>query len=212
LADKLPPHLQDLESESIYILREVASQFAKPVVLYSIGKDSSVLLHLARKTFFPAKPPLPLLHVDTRWKFRDMIVFRDETVKRLGLELIVYPGLATTRILDDGRPGIDPVVAVRLMLAGLPTSIIHDRENVIDAICHGCGEVAVCYCCALAHCIPEKSLRGSMAGLRLSPLRTAAHGSGSMRIATPSSCRTCTDYSLPVTPAHCEKSGHDLCT
>jgi sulfate adenylyltransferase subunit 2 len=90
LGDKLPQHLQDLESESIYILREVVAQFAKPVLLYSIGKDSSVLLHLACKAFFPAKPPFPLLHIDTRWKFRDMIAFRDETVKRLGLELIVY--------------------------------------------------------------------------------------------------------------------------
>jgi sulfate adenylyltransferase subunit 2 len=86
----LPPHLQVLESESIYILREAAAQFAKPVLLYSIGKDSSVLLHLARKAFFPAKPPFPLLHIDTRWKFRDMIVFRDETAKSLGLQLIVY--------------------------------------------------------------------------------------------------------------------------
>jgi len=90
LADKLSPHLQDLESESICILREVVAQFAKPVLLYSIGKDSSVLLHLARKALFPVKPPFPLLHIDTRWKFRDMIVFRDETAKRLGLELIVY--------------------------------------------------------------------------------------------------------------------------
>jgi sulfate adenylyltransferase subunit 2 len=90
LADNLPPHLEALESESIYILREVAAQFAKPVLLYSIGKDSSVLLHLARKAFFPAKPPFPLLHIDTQWKFREMIVFRDETTQRLGLELIVY--------------------------------------------------------------------------------------------------------------------------
>jgi sulfate adenylyltransferase subunit 2 len=90
LADNLPPHLEALESESIYILREVAAQFAKPVLLYSIGKDSSVLLHLARKAFFPAKPPFSLLHVDTLWKFREMIAFRDETTQRLGLELIVY--------------------------------------------------------------------------------------------------------------------------
>jgi sulfate adenylyltransferase subunit 2 len=72
------------------MLREVAAQFAKPVLMYSIGKDSSALLHLARKAFFPAKPPFPLLHIDTRWKFRDMIAFRDATAKRLGLELIVY--------------------------------------------------------------------------------------------------------------------------
>jgi sulfate adenylyltransferase subunit 2 len=86
----LSPHLQDLEAEAIYVLREVAAQFAKPVLLYSIGKDSSALLHLARKAFFPAKPPFPLLHIDTRWKFRDMIAFRDATAERLGLELIVY--------------------------------------------------------------------------------------------------------------------------
>jgi sulfate adenylyltransferase subunit 2 len=90
LPDKLSPHLQDLESEAIYILREVAVEFGKPVLLYSIGKDSSVLLHLARKAFFPAKPPFPLLHIDTKWKFREMIAFRDATAKRLGLELIVY--------------------------------------------------------------------------------------------------------------------------
>ena len=90
MVSSLPPHLRALESETVYILREVAAQFSKPVLLYSIGKDSSVLLHLARKAFFPAKPPFPLLHIDTRWKFRDMIAFRDETVKRLGLELIVY--------------------------------------------------------------------------------------------------------------------------
>jgi sulfate adenylyltransferase subunit 2 len=86
----LSKHLQDLESESIFILREAAASFAKPVLLYSIGKDSSVLLHLARKAFFPAKPPFPLLHVDTRWKFRDMIAFRDATAEELGLELIIY--------------------------------------------------------------------------------------------------------------------------
>ncbi len=73
MPETLSAHLEDLESESIYILREVAAQFAKPVLLYSIGKDSSALLHLARKAFFPAKPPFPLLHIDTRWKFREMI-------------------------------------------------------------------------------------------------------------------------------------------
>ena len=81
----LSPHLKALESEAIYILREVAAQFEKPVLLYSTGKDSSALLHLARKAFFPAKPPFPLLHIDTRWKFRDMIAFREATAKRLGL-------------------------------------------------------------------------------------------------------------------------------
>ena len=83
-------HLQRLESESIHIIREVAEEFRNPVMLYSIGKDSAVMLHLAMKAFAPGKPPFPLLHVDTTWKFRDMITFRDETAKRLGLELIVH--------------------------------------------------------------------------------------------------------------------------
>ncbi len=86
----LPAHLDALESESIHILREVAAQAAHAVLLYSIGKDSSVLLHLARKAFFPARPPFPLLHIDTTWKFRAMIRHRDATVRRFGLELIVH--------------------------------------------------------------------------------------------------------------------------
>jgi sulfate adenylyltransferase subunit 2 len=83
-------HLQRLEAESIHIMREVVAECERPVMLYSIGKDSSVMLHLAMKAFYPAKPPFPLLHVDTTWKFREMIKFRDETVKRLGLDLLVY--------------------------------------------------------------------------------------------------------------------------
>ncbi len=83
-------HLKDLEAESIHILREVAGQFERPVLMYSIGKDSSVLLHLALKAFYPAKPPYPLLHVDTTWKFREMIAFRDEVAARHGLDLIVH--------------------------------------------------------------------------------------------------------------------------
>jgi len=83
-------HLERLESESIHIIREVAAECEKPVMLYSIGKDSAVMLHLALKAFYPAKPPFPLMHVDTRWKFRDMIRMRDETAKKLGLELIVH--------------------------------------------------------------------------------------------------------------------------
>ena len=86
----LPRHLRRLEAEAITILREVAAEFRNPVLLYSMGKDSSVLLHLARKAFHPAPLPLPLLHVDTTWKFREMIEFRDATVRRLGLELIVH--------------------------------------------------------------------------------------------------------------------------
>jgi sulfate adenylyltransferase subunit 2 len=83
-------HLQQLEAEAIHIMREVVAECEKPVMLYSIGKDSSVMLHLAMKAFHPAKPPFPLLHVDTTWKFREMIQFRDETVRRLGLELLVH--------------------------------------------------------------------------------------------------------------------------
>ncbi|HHK43086.1 MAG TPA: sulfate adenylyltransferase subunit CysD [Planctomycetaceae bacterium] len=90
-------HLKQLEAESIHIIREVAAEFRNPVMLYSIGKDSSVMLHLARKAFYPAPPPFPLLHVDTTWKFKDMIEFRDRYVKEeLGLELIVY-------INEEGR-------------------------------------------------------------------------------------------------------------
>src|SRR5262245_24186524 len=83
-------HLKRLESESIEIMREVVAEFTKPVMLYSIGKDSSVMLHLARKAFHPAPPPFPLLHVDTTWKFREMIQFRDEIARRLNLNLLVY--------------------------------------------------------------------------------------------------------------------------
>jgi sulfate adenylyltransferase subunit 2 len=83
-------HLQRLEAESIHILREVVAECERPVMLYSIGKDSSVLLHLAMKAFHPAKPPFPLLHVDTTWKFREMIAFRDATAKQLGLKLLVH--------------------------------------------------------------------------------------------------------------------------
>ena len=83
-------HLKQLEAESIYIFREAAAQFERPVLLYSIGKDSSVLLHLALKAFAPGKLPFPLLHVDTTWKFREMIQFRDQMAERLGLELIIH--------------------------------------------------------------------------------------------------------------------------
>ncbi|WBA80858.1 sulfate adenylyltransferase subunit CysD [Endozoicomonas sp. GU-1] len=83
-------HLKQLEAESIHIIREVAAEFENPVMLYSIGKDSAVMLHLAMKAFYPGKPPFPLLHVDTTWKFREMIEFRDQLAQRLGLELLVH--------------------------------------------------------------------------------------------------------------------------
>ncbi len=95
-------HLKQLEAESIHIIREVAAEFERPVMLYSIGKDSSVMLHLARKAFYPAKPPFPLLHVDTTWKFREMIQFRNETARKYGLDLIIH-------VNEEGlRQGINP--------------------------------------------------------------------------------------------------------
>ncbi len=83
-------HLNALEAESIHIIREVVAETENPAMLYSIGKDSSVMLHLALKAFFPGKPPFPIMHVDTTWKFREMITFRDRTMKRLNIELITY--------------------------------------------------------------------------------------------------------------------------
>jgi sulfate adenylyltransferase subunit 2 len=95
-------HLKQLEAESIHIIREVAAEFERPVMLYSIGKDSAVMLHLTMKAFYPGKPPFPLLHVDTTWKFRDMIEFRDRRARELGLDLIVH-------INEEGlRQGIGP--------------------------------------------------------------------------------------------------------
>lgn len=99
----LSSYLRQLEAESIYIMREVAAEFSNPVMLYSIGKDSAVLLHLAMKAFYPGKPPFPLLHVDTTWKFQEMIAFRDAEAKRLGVDLTVH-------INEEGvRNGISPI-------------------------------------------------------------------------------------------------------
>jgi sulfate adenylyltransferase subunit 2 len=95
-------HLRQLEAESIHIIREVAAEFENPVMLYSIGKDSSVMLHLARKAFYPAKPPFPLLHVDTTWKFGEMIEFRDRIARDYGFDLLIYTN-------QDGiKQGVSP--------------------------------------------------------------------------------------------------------
>ena len=95
-------HLKELEAESIHIIREVAAEFERPVMLYSVGKDSSVMLHLARKAFFPGTPPFPLMHIDTTWKFKEMIRFRDTQAAKLGLDLIVH-------INEEGvRAGVGP--------------------------------------------------------------------------------------------------------
>jgi sulfate adenylyltransferase subunit 2 len=97
-----PTHFQRLEAESIHVMREVVAECERPVMLYSIGKDSSVMLHLAKKAFFPSSPPFPLLHIDTTWKFRDMIRFRDEAARRGGVELLVYTNT------EGLRRGINP--------------------------------------------------------------------------------------------------------
>lgn len=95
-------HLEQLEAEAIYIMREVAAECEKPVMLYSIGKDSSVMLHLALKAFYPEKPPFPFLHIDTTWKFQEMIAFRDRMARKLGIEMLVYTN-------EEGvREGINP--------------------------------------------------------------------------------------------------------
>ena len=96
-------HLDALEAESIHIFREAAAQFRKPVLLYSIGKDSTVLLHLARKAFHPQRVPFPVLHIDTGWKFREMIAFRDRAAAELGLDLIVHTNA------EGAAAGISPV-------------------------------------------------------------------------------------------------------
>ena len=100
--DKELSHLDSLEAEAIYIMREVVAECEKPVMLYSIGKDSSVMLHLALKAFYPEKPPFPLLHIDTTWKFHEMIEFRNRIAAEKGIELLVYTN-------EEGlRQGINP--------------------------------------------------------------------------------------------------------
>ncbi len=101
----LSEHLRRLESESIEIIREVGAELARPVMLYSIGKDSGVMLHLALKAFYPAKPPFPLLHIDTLWKFRDMIRHRDAIAQRYGVELLVYTNP------EGAARGINPITS-----------------------------------------------------------------------------------------------------
>ncbi len=98
-------HLRRLEAEAIEIMREAVAEFRNPVMLYSIGKDSSAMLHVAQKAFYPAKPPFPLLHIDTTWKFREMIAFRDETARRLGMNLLLH-------VNEEGlRRGVSPIAS-----------------------------------------------------------------------------------------------------
>jgi sulfate adenylyltransferase subunit 2 len=128
----LSSHLHALEAEAIHILREAAADFRKPVILYSIGKDSSVLLHLAIKAFHPARPPMSLLHVDTTWKFREMIAFRDATVHRLGLELIVHVN----------REGLERGVSPLSSGSGLHTEVMK-TEALRQALDHGGFDAAI---------------------------------------------------------------------
>ena len=132
IAAVMPRHLRRLEAEAIGIMREVAAEFRNPVMLYSIGKDSSVMLHLARKAFHPAKPPFPLLHIDTTWKFREMIAFRDATARELGLDLIVHTN-------QDGLArGIDPIASG----SALHTEIMKTEalKQALDKYGFRCGD------------------------------------------------------------------------
>jgi sulfate adenylyltransferase subunit 2 len=94
------PHLKRLEAESMHIIREAIAEAQNPVMLYSVGKDSGVMLHLARKAFFPAPPPFPLLHVDTRWKFQEMYLFRDYMAQESGMDLLVHINVWTPKTLN----------------------------------------------------------------------------------------------------------------
>jgi sulfate adenylyltransferase subunit 2 len=119
-------HMQLLEAESIYIIREAIAESENPVLLYSIGKDSSVLVHLALKAFYPAKPPFPLLHIDTTWKFRDMIAFRDRRAGELGLKLIVH-------INHEGRArGIGPISHPELHADVMKTQALPRRRGYVQ--------------------------------------------------------------------------------
>src|SRR5580704_5787625 len=125
-------HLDHLEAESIHIIREAVAESDNPVLLYSIGKDSSVLLHLVRKAFYPAQPPLPLLHVDTTWKFREMIAFRDARAKQLGLELIVH-------VNRDGLArGVNPIASG----SSLHTDVMK-TQALRQALDHHCFDAAL---------------------------------------------------------------------
>jgi sulfate adenylyltransferase subunit 2 len=117
----LPPHLKRLQSEAIHIIREVVAEFSAPVMLYSIGKDSSAMLHLAIEAFRPAPLPFPLLHIDTAWKFREMIAFRDETARRLALQLLVY------RNEEGLARGVSPVAS---------GSAVHTQVMKTEALRH----------------------------------------------------------------------------
>jgi sulfate adenylyltransferase subunit 2 len=148
--------LKRLEAESIGIMREAAAEFRKPVMLYSIGKDSSVMLHLARKAFFPGRLPFPLLHIDTGWKFREMIAFRDETARSFGLDLIVHTN-------EEGRArGISPIGS---------GSVLHTAVMKTE----GLKQALDCHCFDAAFGGARRDEEKSRAKERIFSARTAEH-------------------------------------
>ena len=139
MTQAMPPHLVQLEAESIAIMRETVAEFKKPVMLYSIGKDSSVLLHLALKAFYPGRPPFPLLHIDTTWKFREMIAFRDDTARRLNLELLVHTN-------QDGLDrGIDPMASGSTLYMAHGGVLPERRSDIVACVYdrRGCRRAAL---------------------------------------------------------------------
>ena len=133
-------YLKRLEAESIYILRETVAEFANPVMLYSIGKDSSVLLRLAQKAFFPAKIPFPLLHVDTSYKFKEMIEFRDSYTRQLGARLIVH---TNQEALDDGVGCLQLAILPGHSSQGVRRGLLEDVRVASDCRSRGIGEQLV---------------------------------------------------------------------
>ena len=124
-------HLDELEAEAIYIMREVAAECEKPVMLYSIGKDSSVMLHLAMKAFYPEKPPFPFMHIDTTWKFKEMIEFRDKIAKEKGIDMIVYTN-------EEGvKQGINPFDH------GSAYTDIKNRQGILRTSARKCGSYII---------------------------------------------------------------------
>jgi sulfate adenylyltransferase subunit 2 len=157
LARVQPSHLKRLEAESIGIMREVVAEFRNPVMLYSIGKDSTVMVHLARKAFFPGKLPFPLLHIDTGWKFREMIAFRDATASRLGLDLLVHTN-------EEGKAqGINPITS---------GSALHTAVMKTEALKQALGHYGFDAALGGARRDEEKS----RAKERIFSLRSAEHG------------------------------------
>src|SRR5699024_10598949 len=125
-------HLKRLETEAIHIMREVAAQFSNPVMLYSVGKDSSVLLHLLQKAFYPANPPIPVMHVDTTWTFREMIEFRDRRAKETGIDLIVH--INQNGVEQDINPFVHAATVMTDIMKSRPLKQALDKYKFDAAI------------------------------------------------------------------------------